>query len=344
MSESSALTTTTTTGVFNGIDAFDNAQRMAKALASSTLVPPAYQGQQGLANSLIALEMAGRMGLSPLVVMQNLSIIHGRPSWSSSFLIATVNASGRFSPLRFVFDDPAKPSSCYAVATDKASGEELIGETITLEMAKREGWSTKAGSKWLTMPGQMLRYRSASFWARAYCPEVSLGLATQEEAIDVEPVSVTVETPAPAPAPVEVVEPATIRDDQIAAEPEPEPEPDPAPAVEPDPAALAARAVERMAQLATVRDIEAATTWAEKAMAEDLITAEGRQQIQAAADARTKAVAAPLTVAARQAVLSALASAGLEPAFREWFGIEESTPIATAITQRQHREWTDAQR
>ncbi len=333
MSETTALTTTTATGVFNGIDAFDNAQRMAKALASSTLVPPAYQGQQGLANSLIALEMAGRMGLSPLVVMQNLSIIHGRPSWSSSFLIATVNASGRFSPLRFVFDDPAKPSSCYAVAVDKASGEELIGETITLEMAKREGWSTKAGSKWLTMPGQMLRYRSASFWARAYCPEVSLGLATQEEAIDVEPVSVTVE----APAPVEVVEP----------EPEPvavEPAPEPAPAVEPDPAALAARAVERMAQLTTVRDIEAATTWAEQAMGEELITAEGRQQIQAAANARTKALTAPLTVAARQAVLSKLASAGLEPAFREWFGVEEATPIATAITQRQHKEWTDAQR
>jgi len=350
MSESSALTTTTATGVFNGIDAFDNAQRMAKALASSTLVPPAYQGQQGLANSLIALEMAGRMGLSPLVVMQNLSIIHGRPSWSSSFLIATVNASGRFSPLRFVFDDPAKPSSCYAVATDKASGEELIGETITLEMAKREGWWSRKDrqgnetSKWPTMPGQMLRYRSASFWVRAYCPEVSLGLATQEEAIDVEPVSVTVETPAPAPAPVEVVEPATIRDDQIVAEPEPEPEPDPAPAVEPDPAALAARAVERMAQLATVRDIEAATTWAEKAMAEDLITAEGRQQIQAAADARSKVLLAPLTVAARQAVLSTLASASLEPAFRKWFGIEEATPIATAITARQHREWTDAQR
>ena len=113
--------------VFSGIAAFDAAQRMAKALCTSSLVPKEYQGQQGLANSLIALEIAGRMHLSPLVVMQNMTPIHGRPTWSSKFLIATVNASGRFSPLRFVFDAKEKPTSCYAVATDKATGEVLEG-------------------------------------------------------------------------------------------------------------------------------------------------------------------------------------------------------------------------
>jgi len=107
--------------------------------ASSALVPREDQGQQGLANSLIALEIAGRMRLSPLVVMQNMTPIHGRPTWISKFLIATVNASGRFSPLRFVFDDKEKPTRCTAVATDKATGELVVG-TITLELARREGW------------------------------------------------------------------------------------------------------------------------------------------------------------------------------------------------------------
>jgi hypothetical protein len=118
--------------VFSGLAAFDAAQRMARALCSSTLVPREYQGQQGLANSLIALEIAGRMRLSPLVVMQNMTPIHGRPTWSSKFLIATVNASGRFSPLRFVFDNPDAPTRCRAVATDKATAEVLEGETITV--------------------------------------------------------------------------------------------------------------------------------------------------------------------------------------------------------------------
>ena len=180
--------------VFSGLAAFDAAQRMARALCSSTLVPREYQGQQGLANSLIALEIAGRMRLSPLVVMQNMTPIHGRPTWSSKFLIATVNASGRFSPLRFVFDNPENPTRCHAVATDKATAEVLEGETITLELARREGWWSRKDrqgnetSKWQTMTGQMLRYRAAAWWANVYCPEIALGLITQEEAIDIEPV------------------------------------------------------------------------------------------------------------------------------------------------------------
>jgi hypothetical protein len=213
--QTSALATTNDTlEVFTGIAAFDNAQRMAKALSSSTIVPKEYQGQQGLANSLIALEMAGRMRISPLVVMQNMSIIHGRPSWTSSFLIAMVNQSGRFTPLRFVFDSEDAPTWCYAEAKDKASGEVLRGEKITLELAKKEGWSTKNGSKWQTMPGQMLRYRAASFWTRVFYAQATLGIMTQEEVIDVEQVSIEVSapvTPEPMaveqpPEPVEVVE------------------------------------------------------------------------------------------------------------------------------------------
>ncbi len=190
--------------VFSGIAAFDAAQRMARALCSSTLVPRDYQGQQGLANSLIALEIAGRMRLSPLVVMQNMTPIHGRPTWSSKFLIATVNASGRFSPLRFVFDNKEKPTCCYAVATDKATGEVLEGETITLELARKEGWWSRKDrhgnetSKWQTMTGQMLRYRAAAWWSNVYCPEIALGLITQEEALDIEAVAVREAEPSPA--------------------------------------------------------------------------------------------------------------------------------------------------
>jgi len=202
--------------VFSGIAAFDAAQRMARALCSSTLVPRDYQGQQGLANSLIALEIAARMRLSPLVVMQNMTPIHGRPTWSSKFLIATVNASGRFSPLRFVFDDKENPSRCHAVATDKATGEVLEGETITLELARKEGWWSRKDrngnetSKWQTITGQMLRYRAAAWWANVYCPEIALGLITQEEALDIEAVAVreaeaapaVEEAPAASPAPL----------------------------------------------------------------------------------------------------------------------------------------------
>ena len=54
-----------------------------------------------------------------------------------------------------------------------------------MEIAKKEGWIDKNGSKWRTMPEQMLMYRSASWFVRAYAPEISMGLQTQEEMEDV---------------------------------------------------------------------------------------------------------------------------------------------------------------
>jgi len=165
--------------------AFELIQRQAKMLSTSTLVPKDFAGN--VANCAIALNVAKRTRLDPLMVCQNLAIIHGRPSWSATALIGMINASGKFSPLRFVFDSDEAPTWCYAVARDMATGEELKGERITLEMAKKEGWSTKNGSKWQTMPELMLRYRAAAFFARLYAPDITLGMMTAEEAIDTVP-------------------------------------------------------------------------------------------------------------------------------------------------------------
>jgi hypothetical protein len=173
---------------------FELMQRVAKAFASSTLVPKDYQGN--LANTMVALNMAQRLGADPLQVMQNLHVIHGRPGWSAQFLIATFNGCGRFSAIRYRWrGEEGKPSwSCQAYATEKATGDEIASSWISLGMAKAEGWSTKAGSKWVTMPDQMMMYRSASFLVRAYAPELSMGLSTVEEIRDMGPARVVENT------------------------------------------------------------------------------------------------------------------------------------------------------
>jgi hypothetical protein len=165
--------------------AFELAQRKANILSKSSLVPKDFQNN--LSNCYIAMNMAQRLGADVLMVMQNLYIVHGRPGWSSQFLIATFNMSGRFSAMRFEFSGtPGKPDyGCRAWAIEKDSGQRLEGTTITMEMAKSEGWLGKNGSKWQTMPDQMLRYRAASFFVRAYAPEISMGLHTVEELQDI---------------------------------------------------------------------------------------------------------------------------------------------------------------
>lgn len=154
----------------------------------STLVPQAYRGDAGIANVMIAVDISKRIGASPLLVMQNMNVIQGKPSWSSTFLIACVNASGRFTPMRFEVtgEDPsAKTYRVRAYAKDKESGEVCYGPYITWKMVEAEGWNKKPGSKWLTLPELMFLYRAAGFWSRLYAPEVSMGILTREEAEDI---------------------------------------------------------------------------------------------------------------------------------------------------------------
>lgn len=169
---------------------FELAQRAAKLLAASSLVPKDYQGN--LPNCVIALNMAQRVGADPLMVMQNLVVVHGRPTWSAQFLIATINTCGRFSALRYEFFGERNTDSwgCRAWAIEKATGEKLVGTDVTIAMAKKEGWFGKNGSKWQSIPQQMLMYRAGSWWARAYAPELSMGLHTADEMRDVYDASV----------------------------------------------------------------------------------------------------------------------------------------------------------
>lgn len=170
-------------GIFGTSDNFIMAMQMAKALAESTIVPTIYQ--KNPSNCLIAIEMAQRMGVSAMMVMQNLYPIQGRPSWSSQFLIARINNSHKFDmELQYeeTKDKDGKPFSCTAWTTK--DGRRVDGMTVDMQMAKDEGWIAKNGSKWKTMPQLMLRYRAASFFSRLNCPEVAMGLYTKEEAED----------------------------------------------------------------------------------------------------------------------------------------------------------------
>ncbi len=170
---------------FNDLQGFELMQRAARALAASTLVPQAYQNN--MPNALIALEMAQRIGASPLMVMQNLYIVHGRPAWSSKFLIASFNQCGRFSAIRFEWSgDKGKDTwGCRAWAMEKTTEQRIEGPTITIDLAKREGWYSKSGSKWQTIPELMLMYRSAGWLVNTHAPEISMGLNTAEEIGDV---------------------------------------------------------------------------------------------------------------------------------------------------------------
>lgn len=218
--------------IFNFFDPvqFETMQRVCKLFSNSELVPDMYRATdksneaKAMANCMIAIEMAQRIGASPLMIMQNMNIIYGRPSWASKFLIATVNTCGRFNPLQFRFTNLGKVGKmtiteyekkwvagangskgyyksepkqvefngieidnlqCVAYTTAKGSTDILESSPVDIKLAVNERWFTKDGSKWPTMPRQMLMYRAASFWTNAYAPELSMGMKTTEELQDI---------------------------------------------------------------------------------------------------------------------------------------------------------------
>jgi hypothetical protein len=181
-----------------GESAFELAQRQASALAASSLVPQEFRGNT--ANCMLALEFAERTGSSVFQVVQNVYVIHGRPSVSSQFIIAALNACGRFSPLRFRVTGEGMEMACVAYAMDRETGEELPGPAVTMVMAEAEGWLHKNGSKWQTMPELMIRYRAAAFFGRLYAPDILMGMRTDDEARDMGHGHASAGAPLPAPA------------------------------------------------------------------------------------------------------------------------------------------------
>lgn len=179
--------TSTDLAVFSSIEGFEVAQRMANALSSSNIVPQNFQGQQNFGSCLIALDLAARMGVNPMILMRGLYIVHGTPSFSGQFVIALVNSSGIYkSRLKFEpIGTPGQPDfgyRCFAVDRD---GDKVYGPAVTMAMAVTEGWVAK-NPKWRTMPDLMLRYRAGAFFQRTNAPELTFGIPTREEIEDTE--------------------------------------------------------------------------------------------------------------------------------------------------------------
>ena len=186
------ITTTNQEGnssIYQSVDSFEFAQRQAKSLCESNLVPVSYQGQKGLSNCLVALEMSKRMNLSPLTVMQNLNIIHGTPSWSAQFISSQILGCGRFKNFDYVVSGEGASLSVYCEAIRVEDSKKVKGTPVSMKMAREEGWTRN--SKYSSMPELMLRNRAATFFGRQYIPDLLLGVQTSEEVVDIQPLDVT---------------------------------------------------------------------------------------------------------------------------------------------------------
>lgn len=196
--------------IYSSTDAFNKLFKIASVISKTQLVPDNYRNRPE--DCTIAIDIANRNGMSPLSVMQNLYVVKGKPTWSGQACIAMLKASPEFEHVKpvMVGERNTDEWGCYFEAVDKYDGKIIKGSLITIKMAKDEGWYAKTGSKWQTMPEQMLQYRAAAFFARIYMPNALMGYKVEGEAEDIAK-PVRVETTNPFTSPVAIDE-ETLRE------------------------------------------------------------------------------------------------------------------------------------
>ena len=180
--------------IFEDPSRFGEQMQIAEALSQTQFIPQAFRGKA--ADCLVALDLACRFQLQPLAIFPELYVIDNRASFSSKFLIALVNRSGRFSRIQWEEGidgehetvGKIKTPNYYAKAyfTEKATGERFESPVVDIALADKNGWLQKSGSKWKTLPEVMCRYRSASILIKSVCPEIIAGLEFAEDVQDAQ--------------------------------------------------------------------------------------------------------------------------------------------------------------
>lgn len=172
--------------MWNDIKLMNMAWRTAEMLSNSGIIPQNYRGKPS--DCLVAIDIANRLGVSPIMVMQNSQVVRGNFSWKGSGCKALIDGCGRFKATKYVeFGERGDRGwGVYLQAVSKATGETVKGPPVTWGTVIDEGWLNKDGSKWKTMPDLMFRYRAAAFFGRSECPDVLMGFHTVEEIEDVK--------------------------------------------------------------------------------------------------------------------------------------------------------------
>lgn len=177
--------------VFSDREAYQDLYDIAKMWATSKMIPSNYQDKP--VECAIAIDMANRMNVSPLMVMQNLYVVQGKPQWSGQACTSLISGSGKFRNVRHVYVGERNTDEwgCYVEAERISNGEIVKGALVDIAMAKAERWYSKKDkygnetSKWQTMPELMLAYRASAFFARVHIPEALMGVYVEGEVEDI---------------------------------------------------------------------------------------------------------------------------------------------------------------
>lgn len=176
MSEVATLRTKSTSN-FNSAamvpQTMEQAMSLAKLMSQGSLVPSHLQGKP--ADTLMVIELAMRLGMSPFAVAQCTSVIQGKIMLEGKLVGAALNASGLLAS-RMQYEFSGEGDTRQVVASARIHGEAKPA-SVTVELAKVK----TTNGMWVKQPDQQLVYSANRVWARRYAPEVMLGVYSEDE-------------------------------------------------------------------------------------------------------------------------------------------------------------------
>jgi len=164
---------------------------MAKYLSQSGLMP---NGLHTPAQVFVALQMGHELGLAPMVAVNNIAVINGKPTLSAQIMDAIVKGQKDYAGM--TIDAKEKEFSVTIRRRVGENVEEYTG-TFSIEDANKAGLMGK--DNWKKYPKRMLKHRALAFAARDAFPDALAGMYTKEEMMDSKPEPKDV-TPRKAPA------------------------------------------------------------------------------------------------------------------------------------------------
>jgi hypothetical protein len=152
----------------------NEAFKLAESFCKSAFCPAAYRGKP--ADVYLAMAYGSQIGLNPLLAVQNIAVVNGKPSVYGDALTAIAQGHHETESYEDGYKDDG---TAYCKITRKGR---TIYREFSVEMAKRAGlWGRNT---WAQYPERMLLWRARGWAIRDAFADVLMGLWSVEEATD----------------------------------------------------------------------------------------------------------------------------------------------------------------
>lgn len=163
-------------------DAIKRLKEHCVRLSKSGLVPDHFSKTPEAVYT--AIEMARALQEEPVTLMQSIYFISGKAGFSASYMLSRLRRRGVIKgTVRYDVKGAGDSLAVRARVVDAVTEEEIAGPTVSMEMARAEGWTKN--TKYKSMPEVMLRKRAITFLVREHYPDVLMGFHVVDELEDV---------------------------------------------------------------------------------------------------------------------------------------------------------------